>query len=329
MEHELIWGLPVIGYLFLAGLGAGALVTSTSLLLRGKNNPDYFRLARYGALLSIPTVALGTALLVLELGSFQSGHWFKWINLYMVINLSPMSLGSWLLILYFAIAAPYVYTFLVPNSHSQDRFENLRRGLAYPCIALGIGVAVYTGVLLGAMPARPLWNSPILAMLFLISAISTGIASVLLSDWIAVKIGSAKWCAEHLGWDRERDTTGTTNAEYLLAATDTIFIGFEILVIFLYFMYAHLTVGDVRMSIKVFEAGGALSAFFWIGVVLLGLAIPAIFEIRKILPRLLGSGPYVHSGVMIVVIPALVITGGFLLRYVIVVGGQVAKLAGI
>ncbi len=32
---------------------------------------------------------------------------------------------------------------------------------------MGIAVAVYTGVLLGAMPARPFWNSPILAMLFL------------------------------------------------------------------------------------------------------------------------------------------------------------------
>jgi len=329
MDHELIWGLPVIGYLFLAGLGAGALVTSTSLLLRGKNNPDYFRLARYGAVLSIPTVALGTALLVLELGSFQSGFWFKWINLYTVINLSPMSLGSWLLILYFAIAAPYVYTFLVPNSHSEDRFASLRRNLAYPCIALGIGVAVYTGVLLGAMPARPLWNSPILALLFLISAISTGIASVLLSDWIAAKTGSAKWCAENLGWDRERDSSGKANAEYLLASTDTIFIGFEIMVIFLYFMYAHLTVGDVRMSIKVFEIGGALTTHFWVGVVLVGLMIPVILEIQKILPRLLGNGPYVHSGAVVFVVPVMVLIGGFILRYVIVVGGQLAKLAGI
>ncbi len=329
MEHELIWGLPVIGYLFLAGLGAGALVTSTSLLLRGKDNPDFFRLARYGAVLSIPTVALGTALLVLELGSFQSGHWFKWINLYTVINLSPMSLGSWLLILYFAIAAPYVYTFLVPNSHSRDRYSSLRKTLAYPCIVLGIGVAVYTGVLLGAMPARPLWNSPILALLFLISAISTGIASVIVSDWIAAKMGTAKWCAEHLGWDRERDASGKANPEYLLASTDIVFIGFEILVIFLYFMYAHLTVGDVRASIQVFEFGGALGGYFWFGVVLFGLAIPGIWELLKILPRLLGSGPYVHSGVMVVVIPAMVIVGGFLLRYVIVVGGQIAKLAGI
>jgi formate-dependent nitrite reductase membrane component NrfD len=114
-----------------------------------------------------------------------------------------------------------------------------------------------------------------------------------------------------------------------LASTDIIFIGFEILTIFLFFMYAHLTVGDVRMSIKVFEFGGALSGYFWIGVVLLGLTIPAILETIKVLPRLLGNGPYVHSGVIVVVVPAMVIAGGFVLRYVIVVGGQIAKLAGI
>jgi formate-dependent nitrite reductase membrane component NrfD len=106
-------------------------------------------------------------------------------------------------------------------------------------------------------------------------------------------------------------------------------LGFEILVIFLFFMYAHLTVGDVKTSITVLEFGGALSGYFWFGVVLFGLAIPVLLELQKVLPRLLGSGPYVHSGLMIVVIPTMVIIGGFLLRYVIVVGGQISRLAGI
>ena len=35
MSEELLWGLPVIGYLFLAGVGAGALTVSASVLLRG------------------------------------------------------------------------------------------------------------------------------------------------------------------------------------------------------------------------------------------------------------------------------------------------------
>lgn len=76
-NHELIWGLPVIGYFFLAGLGAGALVTSATLLLRRAERQKYFPYARYGAILSVPTVAIGTALLVLELGSFEAGHWFQ------------------------------------------------------------------------------------------------------------------------------------------------------------------------------------------------------------------------------------------------------------
>ena len=35
MNAELFWGLPVIFYLFLAGVGAGALTVSSSVLLRG------------------------------------------------------------------------------------------------------------------------------------------------------------------------------------------------------------------------------------------------------------------------------------------------------
>jgi len=79
----------------------------------------------------------------------------------------------------------------------------------------------------------------------------------------------------------------------------------------------------------VFEINGALSGYFWFGVVLFGLAVPGILELRKILPKLLGNGPYVHSGVTVVVGSLMVIAGGFILRYVIVVGGQIAKLAGI
>ena len=35
MTAELNWGMPVIGYLFLAGVGAGALTVSAYIFLRG------------------------------------------------------------------------------------------------------------------------------------------------------------------------------------------------------------------------------------------------------------------------------------------------------
>ena len=39
MTEELFWGVPVILYLFLAGMGAGATTVSASMLLRGGGGP--------------------------------------------------------------------------------------------------------------------------------------------------------------------------------------------------------------------------------------------------------------------------------------------------
>ncbi|GMR06473.1 MAG: polysulfide reductase NrfD [Gammaproteobacteria bacterium] len=327
MEQELIWGLPVVGYLFLAGMGAGALITSASMLLRSHGRSAFYRLARYGAIISLPLVGIGVFLLVFELGSFQAGHWFRWINLYKTINLSPMSIGSWLLLLYFFATAPYALTFILPGNGLNDKWKIWRDRLAYVSIALGISVAVYTGVLLGAMPARPLWNSPILAMLFLVSSISTGIAVVLFTDWL-VKLLNWDWPARYFNWQNDKNE-GYSDATYILAVTDTLLIGLELMVVFLFFMYAHLTVGHVEEAIKVFQLGGELAGPFWIGVVVIGLLIPGLIELIKVFPALIGNGQYVHGGITMLLVPILVITGGFLLRYVIVVGGQIARLAGI
>ena len=97
MTEGLPWGLPVILYLFLAGMGAGALTVSSSVLLRGGEGPRsvHLDIARYGAFLAPIPVMVGCGLLIFELGSFHAGYWFKWLNLYMVVNLSPMSIGTW------------------------------------------------------------------------------------------------------------------------------------------------------------------------------------------------------------------------------------------
>jgi len=116
---------------------------------------------------------------------------------------------------------------------------------------------------------------------------------------------------------------------YLLGATDTLLIGLEILVIFLFFMYAHLTVGDVRMSIAVFEPGGDLFLWFLLGVLVFGLVLPGLLELREILPRLLKREKYRHGKFTVFMVPILVIAGGFLLRYLIVAGGQISRLAGL
>lgn len=320
MTEGLNWGLPIILYLFLAGMGAGAVTVSSSMLLRGGGGGRgvHHEIARYGALLGPLPVIIGTGLLVLELGSFEAGNYFRFLNLYMVMNLSPMSVGTWLLTVFMATSVVYAYTYIhfVPFFLG-DRMV-WRRRMAWANVPLGLAVAIYTGVLLGAMPSRPFWNSPILAFLFMISALSTGIALIIFTR--------ALFTRGHLS-EEHREIVHKSG--YLLAASDTMLIGFELLVLFLFVMFAYLTVGDVRYAIETILPGGPLSVMFWTGVVLIGLVIPGLLELYFVIPSLLYRRKYTVSRYSELAIAAAVIFGGFVLRYVVVVAGQITGPVGL
>jgi formate-dependent nitrite reductase membrane component NrfD len=316
--HETTWGLPVVLYLFMAGLGAGALTTSASVLLRGGPTGKYFDVARYGAFIAPIPVMLGSALLVFELGSFQAGHWFRFLNLYMVINMSPMSIGTWLLTAFLGVSILYAYTFLSRDAAPGDSKEKLRRMTAWVGIPLGIGVAVYTGVLLGALPARPFWNSPILALLFLLSSLSTGIASIILVRAIMHR--------------RQLNDAAEANyheSGYILSTTDTLLIGLELMTIFLFLMYAHLTIGHTRDAVGVIMFGGELSIMFWFWVIAIGLLIPAGIELAVIIPRMIHQGKYLSHRYIDIIVPVTVLIGGFMLRYVVLIAGQITFPIGL
>ncbi len=320
MAEGLNWGLPVILYLFLAGIGAGAVTVSASMLLRGGGGGRgvHHEIARYGAFLGPLPVIIGSGLLILELGSFDAGNWFRFLNLYTVINLSPMSIGTWLLSFFILTSLAYAYTYLhfVPFLLG-DRMR-WRRALAWVNVPLGLAVAIYTGVLLGAMPSRPFWNSPILAFLFMLSALSTGIALIIFARALVSRGGLT---------EEQREVVHKSG--YVLAASDAMLIGFELVVLFLFIMFAYLTVGDVRYAIETILPGGPLAAMFWTGVVLVGLVIPGLVELYFVIPSLLYQKKYTVSRYAEIVIAAAVLFGGLLLRYVVVIAGQITGPVGL
>lgn len=321
MEHELTWGLPVIAYLFLAGLGAGALTVSSSVLLRGGGGGfggEHFTLARVGALIAPLPVMLGCFLLIFELGSFQQGRWLRWLNLYGTINMSPMSVGTWLLTFFIFISLIYLCTFLPRDARPGDRYDRLRRGIAWIAVPLGVGTAVYTGILLGAMPSRPFWNSPVLALLFLVSALSTGVAAIILGYNVL----------DHFR-EKPEYVSETAESRYLLTASDLLLIAFELIAVFLFIMFAFLTVGDVRRAFFEILPGGSMTGLFWIGFVVVGLVFPALIEVLYVFPKLLYHRPYTAPLVVEIVVPVIILAGGFLLRYIVVVTGQVTGLVGL
>jgi len=328
--QELHWGLPVIGYLFLAGVGAGAYTVSATTLLRAGANGrqgDNFDIARYGALLApIPLIA-GTGMIIFELGTFQAavangdiGLFFRWIRLFMTINMSPMSIGSWVLGVCILASVVYAYTFLSEKSRPDDDNKDLRRKMAWVGIPLGISVAIYTGVMLGAVPARPFWNTPMLALLFLVSSLSTGVAGILLLRALFAH-----------GQDAQAGeaTTDLDNSGYMLATSDVKLICLELLAIVLFILFAKLTVGNASEAISIILPGGALATMFWGGVVVIGLVLPVLIELKYVIPTLRNQQPYTMPRGTEIAVCAVILFGGFMLRYVVVAAGQMTGPMGL
>jgi len=321
MTDGIFWGLPVILYLFLAGMGAGATTVSASMLLRGGGGArgEHHEIARYGAILGPWPVIVGTALIILELGSFEVGNYFRFINLFLgVYFTSPMSVGTWLLGLFIATSLVYAWTYIRSLPMVYFDRHKLRRVMAWVNIPLGLAVAVYTGVMLGAMPARPFWNSPVLALLFVLSALSGGIAMIIFTRAIF-----------HRSDMDGEESRLSQRSGYILAASDMILIGFEILAIFLFLMFAYLSVGDVRYAIEAILPGGPLAGLFWGGVVLIGLILPGLIELYYVTPALLYRREFTAPRYMDMTIAAAVILGGFVLRYVVVMAGQITGPVGV
>lgn len=169
------WEWYILAYFFLAGLAGGTYALGTLLRLSG--NPNDEPVARVAFRLSFPLLILCPILLTLDLGDpFRFWH--------MLINTtpgqagvifrpwSPMSLGSWALLVFGAFSfVSYI---------DAVRILSGGLGLAFNVVGavLGLFVASYTGVLL-SVSNQPVWSDTwTLGGLFLASGLS-GSAAVL------------------------------------------------------------------------------------------------------------------------------------------------------
>ncbi|HEY9076038.1 MAG TPA: NrfD/PsrC family molybdoenzyme membrane anchor subunit [Anaerolineaceae bacterium] len=164
------------------------------------------------------------------------------------------------------------------------RFDRL---LAIVGMITGTAVGFYTGILLSTIPARPLWNTAVLAPLFLTSGLASSGAYLCL------------FLPE--------------NEHKRLAPLSILFCGIELLLILAYAInLGYGTLAAQRSGAILFS--GIYGWAFWGLVVLLGLIVPAVLEQLEML----------HHQVKFIparVPPVLKLLGGFTLRIVIVYAG--------
>jgi formate-dependent nitrite reductase membrane component NrfD len=300
-----VWHGEVAAYLFLGGLVAGIMVLCGLCLLA------WPRTMRSRALGLLPWAAP----ILLSLGMF-----FLWLDLenpfnafrfYFVLRpSSPMSWGAWILLAIYP--ASILLAWLMTPVAVRDAFVQ-RLGQRLPRVAtllsrlgtwalgrtraisianvvLGVSLGVYTGLLLGTMAARPLWNSAILGALFLVSGVSTGAAFMLL-----YRLG-----------DEEKK---------LLGRLDAGLIAVELALIAIW-LIGLSTGGAASRGAAALFLGGPWTAAFWTLVVTGGLLVPLAGEIieqrHRVIPGRLTA--------------TLVLIGGFALRWLLVDAGQHASV---
>ncbi len=288
-----IWNQDVAIYLFLGGIVAGVMILSGAMRLWYKQEEPSLalRLLPWG---NLALISIGMFCLFLDLENrFNSWRFYLVFKAY-----SPMSWGAWVLLLVYPVSAHMAWaetpahwreTVLrkVPLLRPWGEWSvRARRNFAALSIVSGSVLGIYTGILLGAMPSRPFWNSSLLGPLFLVSGVSTGAAFMLL---FRLNQGERRF----LGF-----------LDFLLILAEL-----GIIALWIIGMAAG---GEASLQALKLIFGGPYTAAFWSLVIALGLVTPAIAEFIE----------YKHRAIPGRGAALLVLGGGFALRWIMVYAGQ-------
>ncbi len=187
------------------------------------------------------------------------------------------------------IMGAYVFGFLYAVA-AFFGWTTFKKWMGYAAMFCGFGVTTYTGLLLNANVGIPFWHTPALPILFTVSAFSTGCAILM---WVLA--GKSDHESEHFF--------------HSIESFDIFLISMELLILFAYFDFARLGNAAVMKSANLLLT----NPLFTIGFLTFGLIAPLILEAYASMKE--------NSKGVAAFASALVLIGGFLLRYLIVWAG--------
>lgn len=297
------WPLLIDLYFFLGGLAGGAFVIATvANLLGGGRHRDVVRIGYYVAFLAILpgplflTVDLGLPtrflhMLMVSKTSVEIGMGAITLGPFHIKLYSPMSVGAWGL-LGFSVLAFLAALDVFLEDRGGRSLRDLRVVVGVIGGFFGFFIAAYPGVLLGAT-ARPLFISAHwLGALFLVVGASTGAAAIAL---ILSLLGG-----------RARESLSALMRFTAFALC----VELATLLLFVITVWLAGSAGIARALAQL--VAGPYSLTFWLGAVLVGIVVPLVLQMsaKKAAPG------------MTALVSALILVGGFLVKYVIIAAGQ-------
>ena len=323
-----VWSWEIPLYLFVGGCVAGLMVLGGLALLRvarGEDGRSFFSMQ--APLAAFMLLNVGMLALLLDL----SHRLYVWRVYLTFQTASPMSWGSWVLLIVYAVLLvsalvrlPQSWPWLADNvpivGRAAAALETPQRlrALGWANLGLGLGVGTYTGVLLSTMVARPLWNSAALPPLFLVSGLAAGSALMYVAAaWRGERaaprglIGGALFSLiQPVGTQAPAPEARAT-----LVRLNVALLVIEGVLIALLLLNLNTSTASHAAAAALITRG-PFAASFWGIDIALGIALPLALQALMLARRI----PWT-------VVPALLVLGGGLtLRWVIVNAGQMSQI---
>lgn len=284
-------GILIPIYFYITGLHAGFYTTSVMATLIGIK--EWKPIGKIGAAGAVIILTIAPIFLLIDLGRpLRFWHLFVYLN-----PTSPITWGTFFLTTYPIIGLVYAWNVFRGN----QKAAKIWGLVGFP---IAISVHGYTGFILALGKARVLWNTSLNPILFLVSAMVSGLALIILVANIRLRYFTSRSTSQ----EREGDKRViNTLILYLIIfiIVDLFLIGSDLAV-----LATHSR--DAYYSLLLLIVGPW--ALWFLGVeIFLGEIIPlAMLSFRKI--RLAAWGQNIAS--------ILILIGIFVMRIIIVVGGQ-------
>ncbi len=290
MNNQIVWGLPHVFAIFLIVSASGVLNISAIGSVFGKF--IYQPLGRFSALVAMSLLVGGLMILVLDLGRPDR-------LIIAMTHYNFKSIFAWNIILYNGFLVLSVLSIWTMMDRKMKPFYKV---VGFAAFAWRLILTMGTGSIFGFLVARQYYDAAIMAPLFIAMSFALGLALFLLILLAAYRLT-----------ERELGDVVLNRLRYLLA----VFIG-AVLLLELARQLTNLYATE-HHDVEAFMLwdGGIYTWMFWLGQIVLGSLLP----LGLIFCRFLKNNSWA-----VIAAAALVVFGGLMQIYVVLIGGQAYPL---
>ena len=278
LSNTVSWGMYIVSFIFLVGVSAGGLIVVAGAELAGSQRFEH--LNKLAVICSIAAVTTAAGSILPDLGR----PFAAWKMMVHPNFTSPLVWDMGVLTVYLLIGAIDLYILTRPEVSRKSL-----RIMAIISLPVAIIVHSVTAWIFGLLVARPFWNTPLLAPLFISSALVSGTALVIATAWVVERV--TPWRAGSEAMD------GLRRLILWFIAADVFLLGTEVMTTFVSGEPDHRRQLDILLV-------GRLAPVFWLEIIV-GVFLPTII--------LLSNRVRKHSW-MLLVAAVLLILGVFAKR---------------